>query len=128
MRSVPKNSGPTRFSRAVRWPSPGCPKTSNGISEPALGGVALVAMAVIVTPVVDPMDAFRAILTTGEAVNFLALEPLHADELDIKLKQGSEVLIDQLEAAGVYELYDPDRASVAMQKPKGFSLKRLFGG
>jgi len=82
----------------------------------------------VLSPVVDSMDAFRAELSNGTAVNFLALEPIHADELDLKEKQGSDVLIDRLEAANVFELYNPARASVAPQKERGFSLKRLLGG
>ena len=82
----------------------------------------------LLTPIVQASDAFRASLSTGEAVTFLALQPIHADELELKQQQGSEALVERLETAGVYELYDPDRPSVAMQKPKGFSLKRLFGG
>jgi len=57
-----------------------------------------------------------------------ALEPIYADELDLKLNQGSDVLIARLEAANAFELYDPDRPSVATQKARGFSLKRLLGG
>ena len=82
----------------------------------------------VVTPIVEPMDAFRASLSTGESVNFFALEPIYADELDLKLNQGSDVLIARLEAANAFELYDPDRPSVATQKARGFSLKRLLGG
>jgi len=82
----------------------------------------------IVSPIVNAMDAFRATLSTGECVNFLTLQPVHADELNLKAKQSADVLIDLLEATNVFELYDPDRASVAPQKERGFSLKRLFGG
>lgn len=82
----------------------------------------------VVTPIVDAMDAFRASLSTGEAVNFFALEPIYDDELDLKLNQGSDVLIARLEAANAFELYDPHRPSVATQKARGFSLKRLLGG
>ena len=82
----------------------------------------------MITPIIDGMDAFRATLSTGETVNFLALEPIHADELDLKVKQGSEELIERLEAAGVTELYEPSRPSVADEKGRGFSLKRLLGG
>jgi len=82
----------------------------------------------MITPIIDPMDAFRASLSTGDAVNFFAIEPIYADELDLKLNQGSDVLIARLEAANVFELYDPDRPSVATQKARGFSLKRLLGG
>lgn len=83
----------------------------------------------VLTPIVDAMEAFRATLGDGQVVNFLALEPIHGDELELRLKQGSDLLVSRLEAAGVFELYDPHRPSVAtVQKAKGFSLKRLWGG
>ena len=82
----------------------------------------------VVTPIIDVMDAFRLNLSGGEVVNFLALTPIHADELELRKLQGPDVLIERLETAGVTELYNPNRPSVALQKTKGFSLKRLFGG
>jgi len=79
----------------------------------------------VLSPVIDSMTAFRASLSSGEGVNFLALEPIHADELELKAKRGADALIERLEAAQVFELYNPARASVAPQK---FSLMRMFGG
>jgi len=89
---------------------------------------AFVLTRAVASPIGDPMDAFRATLSTGAVVNFLALEPIHADELDLKTQQGSDVLIERLEEAKAFELYDCNRASVAPRKARGFSLKRLLGG
>jgi hypothetical protein len=80
----------------------------------------------VLSPIVDSIAAFRASLSTGEWVNFLALEPIYADELELKMKRGSDALIEKLEAAQVFELYNPIRRSVA-PPAKGFSLKRLLG-
>jgi hypothetical protein len=85
---------------------------------------ACVLSRAMISPIVDSIAAFRATLSTGECVNFLALEPIYADELDLKQKRGSDALIERLEAAQVFELYDPGRASVAPQK---FNLMRMFG-
>jgi hypothetical protein len=80
----------------------------------------------MLSPIVDSMTAFRATLSDGATVNFLALEPVYANELDFK--RGGEELIERLEAAQVFELYSPDRPSVARAATRGFSLKRLLGG
>jgi hypothetical protein len=81
----------------------------------------------VLTPIVEAINAFRASLSAGEVVNFMALEPIHADELELAEKRGADELIEKLEAAQVFELYTPARPSVA-RASKGFSLKRLFGG
>jgi hypothetical protein len=80
----------------------------------------------VLSPIVDSIAAFRASLSTGEQVNFLALEPIYADELELKMKRGADSLIEKLESAQVFELYNPARRSVA-PAAKGFSLKRLLG-
>jgi hypothetical protein len=79
----------------------------------------------VISPIVDSIAAFRAILSSGDAVNFLGIEPIYADELELKQKRGADGLIERLEAAQVFELYNPRRPSVAPQK---FDLKRLWGG
>jgi hypothetical protein len=77
----------------------------------------------VLSPIIDAMAAFRAHLSNGEVVNFLAVEPIHADELELRAKRGADALIPRLEAAQVFELYNPERPSVAPQK---FSLMRMF--
>jgi hypothetical protein len=86
--------------------------------------VAAVLSRAVISPVVDSLAAFRAHLDSGECVNFLAVEPIYADELELKMKRGPDALIERLEASQVFELYNPTRASVAPQK---FNLKRMFG-
>jgi hypothetical protein len=85
---------------------------------------AAVLSRAIISPIVDSIAAFRTLLSTGEAVNFLAVEPIYPDELELKLKRGPDALIQRLEGAQVFELYNPARPCVAPQK---FNLKRMFG-
>jgi hypothetical protein len=52
-------------------------------------------------------------LTVGEReVEFLALYPLYADEMDLKLEHGLEALLDRLYDAGVTDELEPGRPSV----------------
>jgi hypothetical protein len=85
---------------------------------------AAVLSRAVLSPIIDSIAAFRASLSTGEAVNFLAVEPIYPDELELKMKRGPDALIQRLEGAQAFELYNPARASVAPQK---FNLKRMFG-
>ncbi|HEX4180191.1 MAG TPA: suppressor of fused domain protein [Caulobacteraceae bacterium] len=103
-----------------------------GESEPIgpdTGLTACLTARPMLTPIVDSLTAFRATLGDGAPVNFLALEPIYPDEFDVVLKhkRGAEELIERLEEAQVFELYNPERASVA-RPARGFSLKRLLGG
>jgi hypothetical protein len=52
-------------------------------------------------------------LSRKKAVHFYAAFPVYPDEMDVKLAEGAERLNELLDAAGVTELVDPQRASVA---------------
>ncbi|RJX40467.1 suppressor of fused domain protein [Paenibacillus pinisoli] len=45
----------------------------------------------------------------GREINFYAIVPLYSEELDLKLKQGSDPLLDKFEEYGVDELLDVKR-------------------
>lgn len=47
----------------------------------------------------------------GHAVRFWSLLPLHADEMDYKLRYGVDALAERLEAAGVSDVVDLARPS-----------------
>lgn len=74
------------------------------------GGTALCAM--MLTPPVLAGEEF-ALLTTegGKEIAFYEVLPLHADELALKLAEGTDALIDRLDAAGVQPIVDPGRPS-----------------
>ncbi len=96
---------------------------------PDTGLTACLVARPMLSPIVDSLSAFRAKLSDGGSVNFLALEPIYPDELDVALKhkRGADELIERLETAQVFELFNPERPSVA-RPARGFSLKRLLGG
>jgi hypothetical protein len=48
----------------------------------------------------------------GHEINLLAVWPLHADEMRVKLDQGLDRLLELLDEASIIELVDPDRPSV----------------
>ncbi|HWK30190.1 MAG TPA: suppressor of fused domain protein [Solirubrobacter sp.] len=63
--------------------------------------------AILAAPLLVP-DAFDVL----DGVHFHSVLPLHADELELKLRRGADELFARLERAGVSELLDPDRPSV----------------
>lgn len=66
--------------------------------------------SVLVPPLTCP-DAFRTLTIDNETIHFLAILPLYPEELDCKLKDGMNVLIDRLDAARVTELVNLRRAN-----------------
>jgi hypothetical protein len=72
-----------------------------------------------------PKASRQATLPDGTVVNFWALYPLYADEINYKLEHGLDALIDKFEAAGVSDIVDIHRASVmGGNKP---TRKKWFG-
>ena len=77
--------------------------------------------ACILPPVLAP-DGFEKLeLPDGRSLSFFAVVPLHEDEMNFKLKKGNDALVDRLDEAGVTELLDPSRPSVAPRR------RGLFG-
>jgi len=67
--------------------------------------------AMLVPPLRFP-DEFRMIRTDdGREIELLAVLPLLRDEIEAKVRYGSDVLLDGFEAHGVTELFDPQRGS-----------------
>jgi hypothetical protein len=69
--------------------------------------------AMLVNPLTTPpeFDQFEA--GTGKVIRFLAVIPLYLEEVELKLKQGSDELIKRLEKQGVTEVLKPGRKNVA---------------
>jgi hypothetical protein len=59
-------------------------------------------------------------LTTdsGQVIRFWSLLPLYSVEMDLKLRKGSETLLERLDRAGVTDLIDPDRPNVAAKSSR----------
>jgi len=54
----------------------------------------------------------------GKTVDLWTLYPLHADEMDYKLRVGMDGLIDRFAEAGVSDILDPDRPSCLRKPPR----------
>jgi hypothetical protein len=75
--------------------------------------------AILLTPVLGP-DGFDRARVAGRQISVLAAIPIHADEMDLKLKKGADELAGLFDEAELSELLDPARPSVAPRR------RRLF--
>jgi hypothetical protein len=69
--------------------------------------------ALVVNPLTTPPEFDQLEVAPGKVVHFLAVIPLYLEEVDLKLKSGSEELFQKLEKQGVTELLKPGRKNVA---------------
>ena len=60
----------------------------------------------------------------GREISVLAVTPLHADEMALKLRKGSDALADLFDEAELSELLDPARPSVAPRRRGLFGRRR----
>jgi hypothetical protein len=67
-------------------------------------------------PALFPKEFFKLRVSKKKTIHFFCLVPLYKDELDFKLKVGSDELVDRLDDAGVTELLDVERPSVCRRK------------
>jgi hypothetical protein len=70
------------------------------------------AGALIVRPLIAP-DGFELLTHGDREIHILAVIPLHADEMDVKLERGTNALYDLLDAGKVTEILHADRPSLA---------------
>ena len=68
--------------------------------------------SILLLPPVTLPESFHVLDVGDREVHFFALVPLHADELQLKLDQGTDALFPHFEAAGVDEVLNPHRPSV----------------
>jgi hypothetical protein len=66
----------------------------------------------LLRPALFPKEFFKLRLGKRKTVRFFCLVPLYEDEMNFKLKVGSDELLDRLDAADVTELLDIERPSV----------------
>jgi hypothetical protein len=59
-----------------------------------------------------PEEAFRMELSDGRTIHFWSLVPVHADEMALKLKKGTEALLPLFDRHGITDVIDPSRSSV----------------
>ncbi|WP_322509435.1 suppressor of fused domain protein [Anaerolinea sp.] len=63
-------------------------------------------------PVLSPQDSWTLEITENKTVFFLSVIPLYRDEMEMKLKKGSEDLFERFDQQGVNELLNLKRPSV----------------
>jgi hypothetical protein len=68
--------------------------------------------ALISEPLMFGREFQKVEVSPEKTVNLLALVPIYADEMDLKLSNGSGSLFERLDSAGVTELLDIHRSSV----------------
>ena len=61
-------------------------------------------------------EFFKLRLSKKKTVHFFCFVPLYEDEMKLKLKVGSDELVDRLDDAGVTELLDVERPSVCRRR------------
>jgi hypothetical protein len=67
-------------------------------------------------PVTWPVEKMRMQAQNGASISFIALYPVHADEMTLKLNKGADALFDLFAASQVTEIIDPRRSSVVPKK------------
>lgn len=72
--------------------------------------------AVLLLPSVLIPDVAQMVLPSGDRVNFLCIVPLYIEELKMKVKRGSAVLLELFDQHGINELIRPGRANVAPRR------------
>jgi hypothetical protein len=69
--------------------------------------------ALLFNPITTPAGFDRLEVTPEKVVNFLGVIALYPEEVNLKLKKGSEELLKRLAKQGVSEVLDPGRKNVA---------------
>jgi hypothetical protein len=85
--------------------------------EPYAPGTSL-AGVMLMPPLLLGEEVHRLEMSGDKRVHFWSLLPLHADEMDLKIREGSDALLDRLDAAAVTDLVDPGRPSVVAPKKR----------
>lgn len=71
---------------------------------------------IVLPPLSLPESVHRLQRPSGDVVRFWSLVPLYAEEMDFKLKEGSDALLEKLDEAGVGDVVDPSRRNVVAKK------------
>lgn len=86
--------------------------------EPYASGTQLCG-AMIWPPALVPESFTELMLPDGRLIHFYGVIPIHADEMELKLKRGADELAERLADHRVTELLDPGRPSVVAPR-RGF--------
>ena len=67
--------------------------------------------ALILPPVSAPQEFWTLELTDTKAVDFYAVYPLYPEEMQFKLENGMDALLERFQAAGITDRLDPGRVN-----------------
>lgn len=80
--------------------------------EPFADNTKLCCLLVLPSPTVP--EEFHTLKTSGDKeINFYSLVPLYREEMDLKLHQGADQLLDLFDAHNIQDIIDPSRKNVA---------------
>lgn len=78
---------------------------------------------IMLMPPLHVPEKFRVLEVSPEKkIHFFALVPLHTDELELKLRKGTDALLDLLDEGGVGEVIDPTRESVVPKRKRWWKM------
>ncbi|HEX2078893.1 MAG TPA: suppressor of fused domain protein [Longimicrobium sp.] len=60
------------------------------------------------------------VVSPGKTLHFWSLLPLYAEEMDLKLREGADALLERMDRAGVMEVVDQARPNVALRRRRWF--------
>lgn len=80
--------------------------------EPFAPSTELCSM-IVLPPISYPEEFFELELAPGRTIHFWSLLPLYREEIALKLKKGTEALLERLDAADITDVIDPARPNVA---------------
>ena len=68
----------------------------------------------IILPPLNVPDKFRALkIDAGKEIHFFTFMPLYQEEMDLKLKKGSDELLNRFDKHGIDDIIDINRKNVA---------------
>jgi len=72
---------------------------------------------VVLLPSVTVPEAFATLQIDAEKeVHFLSLVPLYREEMDLKLRKGTDALLERFDKQGVDDTIDPRRINTARKR------------
>lgn len=72
--------------------------------------------AIVLPPVNAPEDFGHLVIDEHKTIVFMSIVPLYPDEMALKLKKGSDALLDAFDAKGVSDIIEPGRVNVAKKR------------
>ncbi|MCF7749314.1 suppressor of fused domain protein [Bacillus subtilis subsp. subtilis] len=72
--------------------------------------------AIVLPPVNAPEGFGHLVIDDRKTIVFMSIVPLYPEEMALKLKKGSDALLDRFDAKGVSDIIEPGRVNVAKKR------------